>query len=163
MGTKPKKVWYGVRTLYRITAEGTPKSRDKHFDPEATLIEDRVVLFRASGFDDAIAQAVKEARAYCRQTNYDNAYGQRVRVRFLDASCNAYEICEMTGGPPAAGWEVYSLTGTVPESVSDPTVIRRRMGSKGSLAPKGRLKFLNFGIVRKALAAAASRSNPGNR
>lgn len=163
MGTKPKKAWYGVRTLYRITAEVRPKSHDKNFDPEATLIEDRVVLFRAANFDDAIAQATKEARAYCRQTRYNNAYGQKVRMRFLDASCDAYEICEMTGGPPAAGWEVYSLTGTVPESVSDSTVIRRRMGSNSSLAPKGRLKFLDFGIVRKALAAGASRSDPGNR
>jgi hypothetical protein len=79
VGTKPKQAWYGVRTLYRVTAEGRPKSRDKHFDREATLIEARVVLFRAAGFDDAIAQATKEARAYCRQVKFKNAYGQRFR------------------------------------------------------------------------------------
>jgi hypothetical protein len=162
VGIKPKKTWYGVRTLYRITTEGRPTSRDESFDPSATLIEDRVVLFQAAGFDDALAQATKEARAYCRQTKYKNAYGQIVRMRFLDA-CDAYEISEMTAGPPAAGWEIYSSTETVRESVSDSTVIRKRMGSKTSRTPKGRLKFLDPRIARKALAAFEQQAKPGNR
>ena len=53
-----------MRTLYRVTAEGIPKSRDRHFDPDSTLVEDRVVLFQATSFDDAIALGVKEAQAY---------------------------------------------------------------------------------------------------
>jgi len=162
VGTKPKQAWYGVRTLYRVTAEGRPKSRDKHFDREATLIEDRVVLFQAIDFDDALAQGTKEARAYCRQVKFNNAYGQSVRMRFLDAR-DAYEISEMTDGPPAAGWEVYSSTELVGQTVSDSAVIRRRMGAKASPVVEVRYKFMDGRILRKALAAVASDANPGKR
>jgi hypothetical protein len=44
VSTEQKTAWYGVRTLYRIGAEGTPKLRDQRYDPKSTLIEDRVVL-----------------------------------------------------------------------------------------------------------------------
>jgi hypothetical protein len=162
VGTKPEKTWYGVRTLYRVTAEGKPKSRDKFFDSEATLVEDRVVLFQAAGFDDAIAQATKEARAYCRQVKFNNAYGQRVRMRFLD-TYDAYEIGEMSAGPPAAGWEVYSSTELVGQTVSDSAVIRTRMGAKASPVVEVRYKFMDGRILRKALAAVASDANPGKR
>lgn len=48
-----------MRTLCRITVEGKPNLRDKRLASESALIEDRVVLFRAISFDDAIAQAIK--------------------------------------------------------------------------------------------------------
>ena len=150
------KNWYGVRTLYRVTAEGTPKSRDHHFDPESTLIEDRVVLFQATSFDDAIAQGIKEARAYCSQTRSQNIYGQKRRMRFLDA-CDAYEIFDMTGRKPAAGSEVYSSTQLVRASISDSAVIRRRMGPKASGAAGARHKFVDGRILRKALAMVAGK------
>jgi hypothetical protein len=46
--------WYGVRTLIRVVATGQPKYRDEHFDSQSTLVEDRVVLFLAARFDEAI-------------------------------------------------------------------------------------------------------------
>lgn len=127
MPTKPQKAWYGVRTPYRVTAEGEPKSRGRLFDSQATLIEDRVVLFQADGFDDALAQAAKEARAYCRQVKFNSACGQSVRMR-LPNLCDAYEIMEMTDGPPTAGWEVYSSAGTVSDSVQVPGSPHRAKG-----------------------------------
>ena len=126
-----------MRTLYRLAAEGTPKSRDRHFDPESTLIEDRVVLFQAIDFDDAIAQGIKEGRSYCRQTKFVNLYGQKVRMRFLDA-CDAFKIFE---GKPAAGIEAYSSTELAPASVSDRAVVKRRMGPKDFGARETRYKF----------------------
>jgi hypothetical protein len=151
VSAKPRKAWYGVRTLYRLAAVGTPKSRDRHFDPESTLVEDRVVLFQAIDFDDAIAQGIKEGRSYCRQTRFVNLYGQKVRMRFLDA-CDAFRIFE---GKPAAGFEVYSSTELVRASVSDRAVVRRRMGPKASGAKETRYKFVHGRILREALALTA--------
>lgn len=159
MGAKPKKGWYGVRTLYRVTAEGEPISRDKHFNPASTAIEDRVILIQATDLDDALAQGEKEARSYSRQMKFNNAYGQKVRMRYLDA-CNVWEIPEMTDGPPAAGWEVYSDIELVRESVSDAAVIRRRMGPKTSGTFQARFKFIDPRILRKAQAWVASKANP---
>ncbi len=85
MSNKPKKTWYGVRTLYRITAKGKPKSRDEHYDSDATLVEDRIVLIQAVSFHDAIKQGTKDARSYCRRTKVVNIYGQKVVTRFLGA------------------------------------------------------------------------------
>jgi hypothetical protein len=147
---KPRKAWYGVRTLYRVAAEGAPKTRDRHFDPEATLIEDRVVLFQAIDFDDAIAQGIKEGRSYCKQTRFVNPYGQQVRMRFLEA-CDAFEIF---AGRPSTGFEVYSSTELVRASISDRAIIRRRMGAKASGADEARYKFVNARILRKALTYA---------
>jgi hypothetical protein len=153
--TNKKTAWYGVRTVYRICAEGAPKKRDQRYDPKSTLIEDRVVLFQARGLDDAIAQAKKEASAYCRQTKYVNLYGQRVRMRCLGAY-DAYEICEMKQGKPGAGSEVFSTTEVVHAAVSDSAIVSRRMGALNSEAEEARYKFINAGILRKALALVES-------
>jgi len=153
----PKKTWYGVRTLYRVTAEGKPKLRGDHFDPEATLIEDRVVLFQATSFDDAVAQAIREARTYCKGISFVNPYGQKVQMRFLEA-CDAHEISEMPARKPGAGSEVYSLTELVRASVSDSAVVKKRMGGQASLGTVARWKFVNARIVREALAFMASHS-----
>jgi Domain of unknown function (DUF4288) len=119
------KAWYGVRTLYRLAAEGEPKSRDEHYDPESTLIEDRIVVFQATSFDNAIAQATKEARLYCKRTRFVNIYGQKVRMRFLDA-CDAFEMFDRKLG---AASEVYSSTALMRAGVSDSVVVKRRLGT----------------------------------
>jgi hypothetical protein len=119
------------------------------------MIEDRVVLFQASSFDDAIAQGTKEARVYCKQTRSQNIYGQKRLMRFLGA-CDAYEIFEMPRRNPTAGSEVYSSTELVRASVSDSTVIRRRMGLKSSGAVEARIKFVDGRIARKILMMMTS-------
>ena len=83
-------------------------------------------------------------------------------MRFLD-TYDAYEIGEMSAGPPAAGWEVYSSTELVGQTVSDSAVIRTRMGAKASPVVEVRYKFMDGRILRKALAAVASDANPGKR
>ena len=144
-------------TLYRLGAKDKPKSRDRHFDSKSTLVEDRVVLFQAIGFDDAIAQGIKEARSYCRRVRFVNIYGQKVRMQFLDA-CDAFILFDRK---LAAGSEVYSRTELVRASVSDSAIIRRRIGLKTSEAKKARYKFMDGRILRKALAAMASKHNLG--
>jgi hypothetical protein len=154
--TKSKKAWYGVRTLYRLAAEGKPKLRDRHFDPESTLIEDRIVIFQAISFDDAIKQATK--RSYARQTRFINMYGQKIRMQFLGV-CDAFKIFDRK---PAAGSEVYSSTELVRGSVSDLTLIRRRMGPKVSPGDNARNKFVDGRILRQVLrmVEAHKRADP---
>jgi hypothetical protein len=154
MSAGKKAVWYGVRTLYRLIAEGRPKSRDKHYDREATLIEERIVLFQATSFDSAITQALKDARAYCRRTRFTNPYGQRVRMRFLGA-CDAFEMFDLK---PAPGSEVYSSTALVRASVSDSNIVNGRMGTEPSGSKKARYKFMDGGIVEAACALQVQQS-----
>jgi hypothetical protein len=158
VSTKPRKAWYGARTLYRVVAEGAPRSRDRHFDPESTLVEDRVVLFQAISLDEALAQGIKEARSYSRQTRFVNPYGQKVRMRFLGA-CDAFEIVE---GKPTAGFEVYSSTDLIRASVPDSTIIERRMGPR-AWTQEARYKFVNARILRKALELVASDNKSAKR
>ena len=117
--------WYGVRTLIRLIATGKPKRRDQHFDPDSTLVEDRVVLLRASSFKDAIQQAEKEARQYCRRTHFSNIYGQRVRLKYL----GAVDAFSLSDHEPSPGCEVYSSMAIVPRSISDSKVIEERFST----------------------------------
>jgi uncharacterized protein DUF4288 len=57
VSANPKKKWYAARALFRFVATGKPKRRDRYFDPNSTLLEDRVVLVQATSFEDAIKKA----------------------------------------------------------------------------------------------------------
>ncbi len=105
------KNWYAVKSLYRTVARGKPMRRDG-YRANAAIIEERVVLFAARSFDEAIRKAEKEAREYAALT-YRNVYGQRVIKKYLDV-CDAFHLFE----PPASGREVYSRTEVVTERPS---------------------------------------------
>jgi hypothetical protein len=62
-------------------------------------------------------------------------------------------------GKPAAGFEVYSSNELVRASVSDSTVIRRRMGPKKTGAQGLRLKFVDGRLMRRVFAALATKNN----
>ena len=106
------KNWYAVKSLYRTVARGKPSRRDGQYRANAAIIEERVVLFAAHSFDEAIRKAEKEAREYA-ALSYRNAYGQRVITKYLDV-CDAFHLFE----PPASGREVYSRTQVVAERPS---------------------------------------------
>ena len=128
--------WYGVKTIYRTTVRGIPRRVDSVFDPKATLIEERVVVFRARSFDEAIERAEAEARRYA-GVKHRNAYGQTVKQRYLGA-CDAFEMFDS----PGPSREVYSQTEVLPESISDTEVLKRRLGNERRRS-KVRKKFLN--------------------
>jgi len=117
--------WYGVRTLYRESASGKPKGLDSHFSPEASFVEERVVVFRARSFAEAITKAEKEAKTYAAETDHRNRYGQRVRCRYL-GYCDAYHLFD---DEIEAGVEVYSSTEIIPRTVPDDTIIDRLIGA----------------------------------
>ncbi len=133
--------WYGVKTLYRTTAQGEPESVDRYYDPEATMVEERVVLFRASSFDEASDEAAKEARAYAKGKRL-NRYGQRLQKRFLGVT-DAFELFDA----PGPGAEVFSATLVVPTSVSDSEFQRSRMGQEKAREKWRRTKFLQRELV----------------
>jgi hypothetical protein len=139
--------WYGVRTLLRLTATGRPKNTDKHFDPTSTLVEDRVVLFRADSFESAIEQAEEEAQQYCRQTRFTNIYGQSVRMKFL----RIVHGFSMHDHGPVAGSEVYSSATLVARTVSNAKLIAQRFGGYDEDTVENRYKFLDAKILGEAL------------
>lgn len=145
--------WYGVRTLVRLIATGKPKKTDKHFDPMSTLVEDRIVLFRADSFDSAIMKAEKEAQQYCRGTRFTNIYGQSVRMKLLRIF-HAFTI----DGEPVVGSEVYSSTTLVARSVSDAKLIAQLFGDDDESAER-RYKFLDAKILGEALRLIAGTHN----
>lgn len=150
---KPTGSWYGVRTLIRLIATGKPTLRDRHFDAGSTLVEDRVVLFRATSFEDAIEQAETEARQYCQAISFRNIYGQRVRLKYL----GAVDAFSMLDHHPAPGCEVYSSTALVPKSVSDSSVCKERFGKQPERGARSRFKFLDVEIISEALQTAKGR------
>src|SRR6266545_254334 len=107
--------WYGVKTL----------GVDRDYAPDGTLVEERIVLFRARSCDEAIAKAETEARTYAALPHGGNKYGQRVVHRYLGAR-EAFELFD----PPAAGREVFSSMRVVPADVSDAAIARQMVGSE---------------------------------
>lgn len=149
MAAKKSTSWFGVRTLFRLVASGRPKWTDRYFDPASTLVEDRVVLFQATNFDDAIRLAEAEAKRYCKRTGYENIYGQSVRLKFLDVT----DAFSMHDDVPGAGTEVYSKTAIVPSSIRDSRVVTMWWGKQGRQAWQARNKFIHGKILTKALTA----------
>ena len=119
-----KASWYGVKTLFRLGAVGKPAKEDAKYDPGTTLVEERVVLFRARGFAEAVQLAEREARSYARH-RHRNPYGQQVVTRYLGA-CDAYQLFD----PPAEGREVFSTTELVGKIVTDATIVDHRLGHR---------------------------------
>lgn len=119
MTPSQKEKWFGVKTLYRTRASGRPHTRDRHYDPEATLIEERIVLIRATDFGQALKAAKREALRYGRK-DHENLYGQRVQTRFLGV-CDAFELFD----PPGPQREVYSRTELVSRRITNAAVVKR--------------------------------------
>lgn len=122
---RPVASWkfYAVKTLYRISARGRPARVDRYYDEKATLVEERVVAFRARSFDEAIRLAEEEAQKYARFLKHKNPYGQNVRAKYL-RNCDAYLLDESS----SARGELYSRTELVSSDRSDAAVVAGLLG-----------------------------------
>ncbi len=116
--------WFGVKTLYRIAPVGRRLGTDAAASSTMTLVEERVVLFKAATIRIAIRKAEREARSYASDLAHRNPYGQRVRIRYLGYR-DAYDINE----PVVDGTEVYATNEVVPRRIPD-SVVRARMIGK---------------------------------
>ncbi len=106
--------WFAVKTLYRIFAQGKPNARDEFYDSDGALVEERVLLLHADSHDAAIIQAETDARSY--ECVFENAYGQKVQVSYLEV-CDAF-ACTFSG-EPTDGCEVWSSVRRVPVGLRD--------------------------------------------
>jgi hypothetical protein len=129
--------WYGVKTLYRITAEGKPRATDERYVDDIDLIEERVVLVRARNSEEAHQKAGKEAREYAEPWHV-NPYGQRVRFRLIDHQV-AFE-CFDDPGPNA---EVFSDVFVMPKGIPDEDLIVMRLDTEDPIEDERRTVFLN--------------------
>ncbi len=105
--------WFGVKTISRWETIGKPNSMDDGYDDEATLIEERIVLIRARSSDEAIKKAEKEAVE--NQSEYNNFYNQKVRIRYLKC-CDAFELFDED---LKSGTEIFSMTKFISKKVED--------------------------------------------
>ena len=83
-----KQDWYSAKTIYKHqrVENGKPK----------TWFEERVVLFRATNFDDAITKAEAEAAIYC------GTRGNTIYLGFVD-------VFHLFDEKVGSGTEVFSL------------------------------------------------------
>jgi hypothetical protein len=128
--------WYGVKTLYRMEATGRPHGTDELYDAAATLFEERIVLFRAASFEEAIEKGQRDAEHYASGYDHQNAYGQQVRCRYL-GEYDAFEMSE----EPGEGVEAYSRTALVDKSIKDKTLGDWALGTEKGIDSR-RKKFL---------------------
>jgi hypothetical protein len=117
-----KLKWFAVKTLYRSAPRGRPTSPDADYDRGGSLVEERVVVFRAESHAKAIQQAERDAKRYARGA-LRNAYRQKVVMRYL-GQCDSFEMFDS----PGRGAEVFSETYRVPLRVSDAAVQRSEEG-----------------------------------
>jgi hypothetical protein len=139
--------WYSVKTLYRTEAIGRPAFKDEDYDGAVTLVEERIVLFKARNFKEAILKAEKEARNYAADIAYENIYGQRVHVRYMETYM-AYELFD----EPGKGIEVFSDTELVNKRITDKSIIDRKMTPNTTENETWkRMKFVKGEITRAML------------
>jgi uncharacterized protein DUF4288 len=120
MGDGGTMDWYSFCGLFKweiIDATGDVR-------PDGALVEERIVLFYAASFDEAIRLGEAEAEAYTRDT-WPNANGDTVRTRYLGV-CNVFAM----KASPAEGVEAYSRLLLRPSTEADDVVIERLLGSE---------------------------------
>lgn len=133
--------WFSVKTLYRNEVFGKPIAIDENYDESVTLVEERIVIFKARNHEEAIKKAEKDALEYIKETHI-NPYGQKVKTRYLKAF-DSYEIFEDLNNSLKSGIEFFSNTELVDVKDTDDNIIDWRFGNKHPYSEKNRKKFLN--------------------
>jgi len=140
--------------VYRWEPNGRPLGTDKCYSKTATLVEERVVILKARGFDEAIKKAEREAREYVADS-YRNPYGQKVKCRFL-GYCDAYLA---DGNFFGTGGEVYSATEVVSRAISYKTLMKRLVGyHESKKAHKARRNILQIEFTPPAPGVERTRA-----
>ena len=130
--------WFSVKTLYRTTAKGLPEKPDLSFDPDATLIEERVLLIKAHHAREALSKAERDAKDYARKRECRNPYNQKLCTSYL----GFYDIMELPDNPQDKT-EVFSVTRLVSRKVTDQKVARIYIGKRPGARQVIHKKFIN--------------------
>jgi len=131
--------WFAVKTLYRSETVERPENPDRFYDPDMTLLEERVLLIKASGRGEALSKAEREARDYAAKTHCVNPYSQTVRTVYL-GDCEIYELT----GTPADKTEIFTTTRLISKRVPDHKIKHIYLGRhERAPAQSKRKKFIN--------------------
>jgi hypothetical protein len=87
--------WYAVRSLFR--AQATAESAPPDLADDENAYEERITLWQATSFDEAIDYAEAEAIEYA----------EFMGVEYLADFGQAYDLADV---PPRNGVEIFSLT-----------------------------------------------------
>lgn len=85
------KKWFSIKSLYQSKVIGKPQKTDNCYDSTLSLVEERIVLFKAKTSKEAIRKAEKEARQYASENPYVNPYAQKVVMKYL-CVCDVFEL-----------------------------------------------------------------------
>jgi hypothetical protein len=133
--------WFSVKSLYRTEAIGKPIAKDKYYNKTVTLVEERVLMFKARNHKEAIKKAEKESQGYI-QDSHVNPYGQRVTTRFMEA-LDSFELFAKPHKKTKSGLEVYSTTFLISKKISDASVVNMHLGNDDLFPDKFRKNILN--------------------
>ncbi len=111
------EVWFGARTAFSYRVEGNASA--------PRVFEQRVVVFRAPTFEEAMVLSEKEADSYARRMSVRNSDGEEVRVEYL-GYCNVFEI----GDALEDGVEVHSQLTVHPTHVAEDELLNRFVGTE---------------------------------
>ena len=130
--------WFSVKTLYRTMAKGLPQKPDLSFDPDATLVEERVLLIKAHNEREALSKAEREARDYARRRECTNPYNQKLCTSYI----GFYDIMELPENPQDKS-EIFSVTRLVSRKITDQKAARIYIGKRPGARHVIPRKFIN--------------------
>ncbi|MDP2652640.1 MAG: DUF4288 domain-containing protein [Candidatus Omnitrophota bacterium] len=131
--------WFAVKTLYRSTVETRPEKPDLFYDPDATLVEERVLLIKAKSRGEALDKAGREAGDYVQKTKCFNPYNQEILTRLLPFM-DVYEL----SGNPGDKMEIFATTRLMSCRIPDRKVAQVLIGPKAhDKMDSKRKKFMN--------------------
>jgi len=137
--------WYCIKTLYRSYTEGRPEKPDLIYDPDATLAEERNLLFKAKNKREALVKAEREAKDYAEKTQYTNPYGQIVKTKYL----GYHDIWEIEGNL-ADKQEIFCTSRVMSKKISDSKIAFIYIGKRNEhFAKTKRKKFINREYVHQ--------------
>lgn len=130
---------FAIKTFYRTYAEGRPCLPDRFFDPDLTLVEERILLFKAQTKLEAIKKAEKDANDFAARIKFKNHYEQDVETKYL----GFYDIFEIKDSM-ADKAELFVKTSLVSKNIPN-SKIKHLYVSKEErdLLQSKRKKFLN--------------------
>ena len=142
--------------LLRKEAAGPVQGRDRDYDADGVLVEERIVVVRAQN-SKAAANRVRKIIAK-EQIRFRNTYGQTVRSRLLKG-WRSYELYD----PPTDGAEVFSDTHRFGKATSDAEITRMLIVAELSEAAQRKRKRFIAADLAKGLEAIWKRRRPPRR
>lgn len=131
--------WFAVKTFYRSDTRDRPVRPDKYYDPDVTVLEERVILIKAKSRQEAAIKAEKEAMDYARFAVCRNPYEQKIETRYL----GYYDIFELEKSPDDKT-EIFVTTRLISRKVNNGKIAHVYGAPKeGRFDKSRRKKFLN--------------------